>query len=78
MATDKKLPKFVKSETDKSPVEAEFQDSGIPYGYAYTAGQTGIVRAGDVAELVRRRVIINPKPVTERATAKGVTEKATA
>ena len=78
MANDKKLPKFVKSTEDKSPVECEFQDSGIPYGYAYTAGQIGIVRAGDVKELVQRRVIINPRPVTEKATATAAPEKATA
>lgn len=76
MAIDKKLPKFVKSTTDLSPVEVEFQDSGTHYGYAYLAGQTGIIRAGDVKELVQRRVVINPRPVTERAVGKGQTGKA--
>lgn len=74
---NEKLPKFVKSTTDLAPVEVEFQDAGIHYGYAYTAGQTGIIRAGDVKELVKRRVVINPRPVTERAIGKGQTSKAT-
>jgi hypothetical protein len=76
MANDKKMPPFVKSETEKGPVQVDFIESGVAYGYAYTEGETGIVREGDVKELVQRKVVSNPRPVVEKATAKTTTQKA--
>lgn len=78
MANNVKLPPFVKSEDKKNPVAVQFVESGVPYGYAYSANEEGIIREGDVEELVKRKIVINPKPVKETATAKGATEKATA
>jgi hypothetical protein len=69
---------YTKSTKDTSPVSCEFVKNGASWGYSYLAGEKGVVRKGDVEILVKNRVIINPKPVTEVATAKGATEKATA
>lgn len=69
---------YTKSKKDKSPVACTFVENGAAWGYAYTKGENGIVRAGDVEILVKNKIVINPKPVTEKATAKDAIEKATA
>lgn len=78
MAKLEKLPIFVKSEENKKPVSCTFSESGVHYGYSYNAGEQGVVREGDVEELVKRKVIINPRPFVDNAKAKGAIEKATA
>ena len=69
---------YTKSTEKKAPVEAEFVENGAAWGYAYSKGEKGIIREGDVEILVKKKIVINPRPVTEKATAKGATEKAIA
>lgn len=57
-------------------VDVIFQKSGIPYGYGYGAGETGIVKPEDVAALMAAGVIqVIEKEKREKAVTGKPTEK---